>query len=178
MTLSVQSYPKFRSVIPSTGAANNQGYVWTYAAGTTNPQATYADAESKTQNDNPVQLDSNGEAFIWILNTNDAAYDFAVYDANDNLLQTILDIQQVAIVNNNVSFTGNLSINNNSIIDAATKKYIKFTATASAANWLTITNSATGTGPTLAVDGGDTNIDLNLAAKGTGKVNVGGAGSG
>jgi len=45
-----------------------------------------------------------------------------------------------------------------------------FTATASAVNELSVTNGATGTGATLAASGGDTNINLRLAAKGTGQV--------
>jgi hypothetical protein len=43
-------------------------------------------------------------------------------------------------------------------------------ATASAVNELTVTNAATGTGPTLSVTGGDTHIDLNLTPKGDGLV--------
>jgi len=45
-----------------------------------------------------------------------------------------------------------------------------FTATASAVNELSVTNGATGTGATLAASGGDTNINLRLAPKGTGQV--------
>ena len=44
------------------------------------------------------------------------------------------------------------------------------TATASAVNEFTVTNGATGTGATLAASGGDTNINMRLAAKGTGQV--------
>lgn len=43
-------------------------------------------------------------------------------------------------------------------------------AIASAVNQLKITNAATGNGPTLSTTGGDTNIDLNLAPKGTGQI--------
>jgi hypothetical protein len=45
-----------------------------------------------------------------------------------------------------------------------------FTATASAVNEFSVTNGATGTGATLAASGGDTNINLRLAPKGTGQV--------
>ncbi len=41
-------------------------------------------------------------------------------------------------------------------------------ATASAVNEVTVTNAATGSGPTIAATGGDTNVPLNLAGKGTG----------
>jgi len=46
-------------------------------------------------------------------------------------------------------------------------------ATASAVNEVTITNAATGAGPTLAATGGDTNIPVTLKGKGTGKVVLG-----
>ena len=36
------------------------GKVYTYAAGTTTPQATYTDAGGGTPNENPVVLDSRG----------------------------------------------------------------------------------------------------------------------
>lgn len=49
-------------------------------------------------------------------------------------------------------------------------EWIKQAATASAVNEVTIANAATGTGPTISATGDDTNIDLNLAAKGTGQV--------
>ena len=54
------------------------------------------------------------------------------------------------------------------IADANGNEQIIFNATASAVNEITITNAATTTSPTIAASGGDTNIDLNLNAKGTG----------
>ena len=173
MSLSIQSYPKFKSIIPSTNQPNNGGLVYTYITGTTTKQNTYADAQGNTVNANPIILDSNGEWPIWILNTDDAAYDFVIKDANNNLLQTITDIQQVAIINNLTPALGDLSINNYSIIDANNKKYEQFTSTSNSANWLTITNSATGYGPTIGTAGADANIDYNLTTKGaSSKVNM------
>ena len=40
---------------------------------------------------------------------------------------------------------------------------------------LPVTNAATGNGPTISASGDDTNVDLNLEAKGTGVVNTSGA---
>jgi hypothetical protein len=57
--------------------------------------------------------------------------------------------------------------------DTNANSWIKVTATGSAVNQLTISNAATGAGPTLSATGSDTNIDLNLTPKGTGSVNVG-----
>jgi hypothetical protein len=56
------------------------------------------------------------------------------------------------------------------INDANGADIIKFTATASAVNELTIANAATGAGPTLSGTGTDTNVNLNISAKGTGAV--------
>ena len=44
--------------------------------------------------------------------------------------------------------------------------------TASAINEITITNAAASNGPTLAATGDDTNINLNIASKGTGTVAI------
>lgn len=46
---------------------------------------------------------------------------------------------------------------------------------ATAVNEFTTTNSVTGAGPSLSATGGDTNVDINLIPKGSGKVNVQGA---
>ena len=57
-----------------------------------------------------------------------------------------------------------------SINDTNGNEFFLLTATASAVNEFTVTNGATGTGATLAASGGDTNINMRLAAKGTGQV--------
>ena len=58
-------YPKFQ-----TGDSNNNplsgGFVYTYAAGTTTLKTTYSDYDASTENDNPVELDSRGEADIYL----------------------------------------------------------------------------------------------------------------
>lgn len=57
-----------------------------------------------------------------------------------------------------------------SINDTNGNEVVKTPATASAVNEVTITNAATGNAPQVSATGDDTNIDLKLAAKGTGKV--------
>ena len=42
------------------------GKLYTYAAGTTTPLATYTDSSAGTPNTNPVILDSRGEANVWL----------------------------------------------------------------------------------------------------------------
>jgi hypothetical protein len=56
------------------------------------------------------------------------------------------------------------------LVDANGNEIFKFTATASAVNEFTIANAATGNGPTLSATGGDTNIPINITAKGTGGI--------
>lgn len=57
-----------------------------------------------------------------------------------------------------------------SIIDGNGNEYIKFAQTSIAVNELTVTNAATSTAPQLSASGGDTNIDLKLAGKGSGTI--------
>lgn len=56
------------------------------------------------------------------------------------------------------------------INSAAGLEILKFVETASAVNELSITNAATGNAPKLSATGSDTNIDLDLASKGTGAI--------
>lgn len=56
------------------------------------------------------------------------------------------------------------------IADANGNELLIFDLNASAVNEITLTNAATGNAPQLAATGGDSNIDLKLAAKGTGKI--------
>lgn len=57
------------------------GKLFTYQAGTTTPQVTYTDATGLTPNTNPIILNSNGEAAMWL----DPAlsYKFVLKDSND-----------------------------------------------------------------------------------------------
>jgi len=59
-----------------------------------------------------------------------------------------------------------------SINDANTNEIIKFTATGSAVNEITVINAATGNAPSIDATGTDTNINLTLNSKGTGSVAI------
>lgn len=61
-----------------------------------------------------------------------------------------------------------LKIKDGAIVDSNSNEEIKFTATASAVNEITITNAATGNNPQISATGGDTNIGLKGVPKGTG----------
>lgn len=56
------------------------GHVYTYAAGTFTPLATYTDSTLAVQNTNPVVLDAYGKAQIWL---GQAAYKINVTDVNN-----------------------------------------------------------------------------------------------
>ena len=61
---------------------------------------------------------------------------------------------------------------NTGIQDDSGNEQLTFQKTASAVNEFTITNAATGTNPSLAATGGDTNIDITLTPKGSGAIHV------
>ena len=75
---------------------------------------------------------------------------------------------------------GNLDTNSQNILiddahfiaDENSNEQIIFQTTGSAVNQFDVTNAATGSGPQLSATGGDSNIDLNILAKGTGHVTV------
>ena len=71
------------------------GKLYTYAAGTNTPLATYTDAGGATPNANPVILDSRGEANVWLGVTQ---YKFTLKDSLDNLIWTVDNLNQVDAV--------------------------------------------------------------------------------
>lgn len=65
------------------------GKVYTYAAGTTTPQATYTSYSGGTPNTNPVILDSRGEANIWL---GPNSYKFVLKTSTDVEIWTVDNI--------------------------------------------------------------------------------------
>lgn len=77
-----------------------------------------------------------------------------------------------------VTVGGDINVSDGqSIKDGNDNELIRFQQTASAVNQIDVTNAATGNGPIIESTGGDTNIDLNLQAKGTGAYNLKGTAS-
>ena len=78
------------------------------------------------------------------------------------------------------SGTGDVDFNACSIIidtgegikDAGGDEYMMFTESTTPVNYFGVASADTGTGPSISSAGGDANIDINLAPKGTGAVNV------
>jgi hypothetical protein len=65
------------------------GRLYTYAAGTTTPLATFPDSTGATPNTNPIILDSRGEANVWLSATQ---YKFELKTAADALIWTVDNI--------------------------------------------------------------------------------------
>ena len=88
--------PKFRW-FDDNGEPLAGGKVYTYVAGSVNtPKASYTDNTESTQNSNPVILDGDGYADIWI----SGSYKIVITDANDVVLIT------TDVVNNDTGATG------------------------------------------------------------------------
>ncbi len=89
---------RYRSYL-TTGAVNNGGKIYFYAAGTTTAKDTYQDAEATTPSANPVVLDTRGEAAIYgrgaykIVEKTSA--DVQIGDAQDGIL--LPEITDVAL---------------------------------------------------------------------------------
>lgn len=102
--------------LDATGAPLVGGLVYTYAAGTTTPQATYTDSTGSQANTNPIVLDSRGEANIWL---GSATYKFRLCAADNTELWTVDNISAPTTSLSPV-LSGNVSIDTNSSGSALT----------------------------------------------------------
>ena len=73
------------------------GKLYTYAAGTTTPLATYTDSTGATQNTNPVILDSTGQASVWLTDT--TTYKYVLKTSTEVPLYTV-DYVSVPLTSN------------------------------------------------------------------------------
>lgn len=69
------------------------GKLYTYAAGTTTPLATYSDVDLTTPNANPVILDGAGRATVYL---ESASYKFVLKDSSDVTIRTQDNVSAVA----------------------------------------------------------------------------------
>lgn len=84
--------------------------------------------------------------------------------ARENFLEWFANIDANGF---SIGFDDNTGIN-----DDSGNEVVRFRKTSSAVNYVELLNTATGTGPSVKAAGDDTNVDLNLEAKGTGRVRV------
>jgi len=86
--------PKFQFPSATPGSATSGYKVNTYAAGTSTPLATYNSSTLASANANPVIMDANGQADIWLGN---ASYKFVGTDASNNVLWTTDNVTQASV---------------------------------------------------------------------------------
>ena len=91
------------------GVPLSGGLLYTYAAGTTTPQATYTSSSGGTAHSNPIVLNSAGRVpsgEIWL--TDGIVYKFVLKDSNDVLIATYDNIS--GINSNFIAFTNQQEI--------------------------------------------------------------------
>src|SRR5271157_1996847 len=86
-TIQAQLTPNaIQQFFDSNGIPLAGGKLYSYAAGTSTPQATYTDATALSANPNPTILDAEGRCEVWITN---AGYKFTLTDALNNVQWTV-----------------------------------------------------------------------------------------
>ena len=87
-TTSLSPTPKLQ-FFDLNGAPLSGGLLYTYAAGSTTPLATYTDSTGNFANTNPIVLDSRGEANVWL---GADSYKLALYTSAGVLIWTVDNI--------------------------------------------------------------------------------------
>jgi len=170
MNIANQSFPSFRTDLNNALSAIN-----TMQSGTSRPSGAVAGTMwlDTTSASSPTIKFFDGSDDI----------NFATIDYSANTVNFIDSTVATDLVNDtSPQLGGNLDTNSHNIdIDDAHgirdengNEQIIFQTTASAVNQLDITNAATSNAPEISATGGDTNIDLKLTPKGSGKLNLDG----
>lgn len=99
------------------------GKLYTYEAGTSTPKTTYTDKDAGSANTNPVVLDADGYADVWL---DTGGYKFVLKDSNDALLWEKDDIDggsaggyASAVISKSSGFAVTINEQNNVIICTA-----------------------------------------------------------
>ena len=116
-TTSLSPTPKLQ-FFDLNGAPLLGGLLYTYAAGTTTPLATYTDSTGVSANTNPIVLDSRGEANVWL---GAAMYKFALYTSVGVLIWTVDNINGSTF---GVNATGDGTTTVFSVVNGFTAIYI------------------------------------------------------
>lgn len=133
------------------------GKIYTYAAGTTTPLATFTDAGAGTANTNPIILNSLGQANIWL---GSSSYKFSVYTSADVLLYTVdninapLDAAGLVLSLSSPTPIGNTVPNTGAFTTLAATTGNITTVNATTVNAATVTATGTITAETLTFEGG------------------------
>jgi hypothetical protein len=116
-TTSLSPTPKLQ-FFDLNGAPLSGGLLYTYAAGTTTPLASYTDSTGLIANTNPIVLDSRGEANVWL---SGAIYKFALYTSVGVLIWTVDNINGSTFASN---ATGDGTTTAFSVVNGFTAIYI------------------------------------------------------
>jgi len=81
MAVDLLPWPKAKFFVPNTNYPLSGGKVYSYVAGTSTPLTTYSDPAGAIPNTNPVILNAQGEASIYL--SNNSLYKIDVHDASD-----------------------------------------------------------------------------------------------
>jgi len=162
-----QGFPAFRTDLNNVlGAINSSN------SGTSRPSSAVAGT---------IWLDTSGGATANTLKFYDGADDISL--ANINTTANTVDWLDSSVVADLVNDTtpqlgGNLDTNSHNIgiddahgiLDENSNEQLIFQTTASAVNYLEVTNSATSNNPSISATGSDTNVGLEFSTKGTGAI--------
>ena len=170
MNIANQSFPSFRTDLNNALTAINS-----MQSGTSRPSGAVAGTMwlDTTSASSPTIKFFDGSDDI----------SFATIDYSANTVNFIDSTVATDLVNDtSPQLGGNLDTNSHNIdIDDAHgirdengNEQIIFQTTASAVNQIDITNAATSNAPEISATGGDTNIDLKITPKGSGKLNLDG----
>ena len=155
------------------------GKVYTYAAGTTTPIATYVDQVGATANTNPIILDARGMANIWLQAS--VAYKFLITNSADVLQYTT---DNIVVPLDNLSFgspppIGDVEPNTGTFTDLSATGNVIF----SGFSYTQLTSGATSDRPAVPAEGMiryNTTLDQfeGYGAAGWGAIGGGGGGGG
>jgi hypothetical protein len=173
-TLSNQAFGSFRTELNSVLSAVNScqsgtttppsavaGTIWLDTTSATTPTLKYYDG---ADNISLATIDHTANTVNWLDST------VSITGLTTTATGTVLTLSDT-----NLNSTVSIRIpTSKGIDDDSGNEFIKFTKTASAVNEFTIINSATGNAPEIQATGGDTNIDLKITPKGSGKINLDG----
>ena len=122
------------------GAPLAGGFVYSYAAGTSTPLATYTDSTGASQNTNPVILDASGRCNLWL---GSSAYKLVLQDANNVQIWSVDNVTAGASILlglDNV-WTGTNQFNASTTFEAAANFISGFTS-----GFVTLTSGGSFTG--------------------------------
>jgi len=150
-------YGPFRA-FDSNGDPLNGGKLYTYDAGTTTPKTTYTTEAATIANANPVILDADGYANVWL---GDGSYKFVLKTSADVTIWTVDNIigdQSTGFVSSIVNQATSLNVSTiyqNNLINATAAITLTLLAAATAGANFYFTVKATGGAVTIDPDGAE-----------------------